>query len=233
MTRIRVALVLAAVMWTASTMLAGGWAVITLEQLPDRIQTGQKLPLTFTVRQHGMNPLGGLSPRVEASAGAARVSAAAAAGPQTGQYIANLTLPSAGEWSITIYSGFGNSRLTLLPLTAVNSDGLSRAAAPSQAELGRRLFVAKGCVTCHGNALNTPNDSLNVGPVLIAKKYRDEFLARVLENPSATLPPSRLPVGAMPNLNLHPKEIAALVAFINDGMPSATTAHHQRSRRRE
>ncbi|MGB2716638.1 MAG: cytochrome c [Vicinamibacterales bacterium] len=228
MTRIRVALVAAAILAAASTMRAGGWAVITLQQLPDLIQAGQTVPLTFTVRQHGVTPLGGLSPRVEASAGGARVSAAAVAGPQTGQYTANLTLPNRGEWSITIHSGFGNSKLTLLPVTAVDSNGLSRAAAPSPIELGRHLFVAKGCVTCHSNALNTPNDTLNVGPVLIAKKYRDEFLARVLENPSATLPPSRLTVGAMPNLNLLPKEIAALVAFINEGMPSVMTAQRQR-----
>jgi mono/diheme cytochrome c family protein len=225
MTRVRIALVLAGLMWTASTMLAGGWAVITVEDLPDVIEAGKTLPLTFTVRQHGTHSLAGLSPRVEAVIGSTKVSAAAAPAAKTGQYTANLTLPHAGDWSITIYSGFMTSKLSLLPIEAVARSSSHIAA--SSAELGRRLFVAKGCVTCHSNNMNSANESLNVGPALIAKKYQDDFLARVLENPSV-LPPSRLPAGSMPNLNLQSKEITALVAFINEGMPSATTAQRQR-----
>lgn len=226
MTRLRIVLVLAGLVWTASTMLAGGWAVITVEDLPDAIEARKSMPLTFTVRQHGMHALGGLSPRVVAVAGSTSVSAAAVAGAKTGQYVAHITLPHSGEWSITIHSGFITSKLTLLPIKAVDAGVASRALAGP--ELGRRLFVAKGCVTCHNNNVSSANESLNVGPVLIAKKYRDDFLARVLENPSAALPPSRVPVGTMPNLNLQPKEITALVAFINEGMPSAITAQRQR-----
>ena len=228
MIRLRIALVLAGILLTAATMLAGGWAVITLENLPDVLPAGKAVPLMFTVRQHGTHPLPGLSPRGVATAGAAQVSAGAVPTHKAGQYVANVTLPHKGDWSVTIHSGFGNSKLILLPLTVVDSNASSQPATPSQPELGRRLFVAKGCVTCHSNNVNSLNDSLAVGPALIPQKYRDEFLARVLENPSAALPPSRLPVGSMPNLNLQPKEITALVAFINDGMPSAMTAHRQK-----
>ncbi len=227
MTRVRIALAVAGLLWTASTMLAGGWAVITVEDLPDSLETGKRVSLTFTVRQHGVHPLANLSPRIEATAGAAKVSAAATAGRIAGQYVANVTLPHAGEWSITIHSGFGNSKLTLLPVKVTGSAASSRRDTASHAELGRRLFVAKGCVTCHSNSVKSPNESLNAGPVLIPNKYRDDFLARVLENPSAALPPSRVPVGPMPDLNLQPKEITALVAFINGGMSSASPAQKQ------
>jgi hypothetical protein len=48
------------------------------------------------------------------------------------------------------------------------------------------------------------------------EKYQDEFLSRILANPSATLPP-RPQFPQMPDLNLQPGEISALVAFINSG----------------
>ena len=40
-------------------------------------------------------------------------------GKETGRYAATLTVQSAGSWTITIKSGFGNSELTLLPIVAV------------------------------------------------------------------------------------------------------------------
>lgn len=204
------------VLLSAAALNAGGWAVVTLDALPDRVEAGRPVPLTFMVRQHGTNPLAGLKPWIEASAGGSRVSSDATAATVTGRYTATLTLPRADDWSITIHSGFGGSKLTLLPLTVVEAGSGSQAAV-SGTEKGRRLFVAKGCVTCHVHDVTTSNDSLKVGPALVPKKYQDEFLARVLENPAATLPRSQLPVGQMPNLNLQPQEISALVAFINHG----------------
>jgi mono/diheme cytochrome c family protein len=217
MTRVRFPmLLLAAVVLSVSTMFAGGWAVVTLDELPERIEAGRALPLTFMVRQHGTRPLTGLSPSIEASTGTRKVSASAKAGAREGQYTASLTLPHPGEWSITIHSGFMTSKLTLLPLTVVDAASGVQASV-SGAEKGRQLFVAKGCVTCHAHDVATPNHSLRLAPALIPQKYQDEFLARVLENPAATLPPSRTQFPGMPNYNLQPREVSALVAFINHG----------------
>jgi len=47
----------------------GGWAVITVEQLPDYVTAGQPVTLTFTVRQHGVTRLSGLKPSIEARSG--------------------------------------------------------------------------------------------------------------------------------------------------------------------
>jgi cytochrome c2 len=115
---------------------------------------------------------------------------------------------------ITINSGFIDSRLTLLPITAVEPGvGVPPLSA---IELGQQLFVAKGCVTCHPNNLSASNVSLTVGPQLVPQKYQDEHLTRILANPAATLP-RRTEFAVMPDLNLKPEEIAALVAFLNTG----------------
>jgi len=45
---------------------AGGWAVITLDDLPDHAVAGKPIKLVFVVRQHGRTLLTGLQPRVRA-----------------------------------------------------------------------------------------------------------------------------------------------------------------------
>ena len=217
MTRFRFPLLMsAAIAAAATTMSAGGWAVVTLNELPDRFEAGRAVPLTFMVRQHGVSPMTGLSPSIEASYKDVKVSAAATATAKTGEYRANLTLPTSGEWTITVHTGFLGSKLTLLPVSVVTAGApaVETASRGSLTEHGRRLFVAKGCVTCHAQAQEMSTPALNIGPAIVAQKYRDEFLARVLENPSAALP-RRTPNAEMPNLNLQPREIAALVAYIN------------------
>jgi hypothetical protein len=204
----------AAVMLVTATMNAGGWAVVTVDDLPARIDAGRPLALTFTVRQHGRTPLGGLKASLDATSGSLKVAAQAVASQKPGQYTATIVVPGAGEWIVTIDSGFLGSRLTLLPLIAVEPG----APAPvlSREAQGQQLFVAKGCVTCHANDVASSNTSLRLAPRLMPQKYQDEFLSRILANPSATLPP-RFEFPQMPNLDLQPGEISALVAFINSG----------------
>jgi len=217
MTRKYFALMLtAAVVLVTATMNAGGWAVVTVDDLPSRVEAGKPLALTFTVRQHGVTPTPGLKPMVDAVSGGARVTASAAAAQKDGQYAATITLPSAGKWVVTINSGFVDSKLTLLPLTAIAPG--TQAPPLSPADQGQHLFVAKGCVTCHENNVGSPNVSTRVGPQLIPRKYQDDYVARILANPSATLPP-RADGLRMPDLNLKQGEIAALVAFINGPAP--------------
>src|SRR5260370_1060021 len=62
----------ALVLLAAIAALFGGWAVITVEDLPDYLVAGQPVSLTFTVRQHGVRPLEAVAPTVEARSGAGR-----------------------------------------------------------------------------------------------------------------------------------------------------------------
>src|SRR6059058_6668777 len=97
----------------------GGWAVITVEQLPDFVTAGRPVTLAFTVRQHGVTRLSGLKPSIEARSGDVTTTAAASPGRETGQYVSTLSLPRAGEWTITIHSGFLDRQVTLLPLSVI------------------------------------------------------------------------------------------------------------------
>ena len=182
---------------------AGGWAVITVDDLPDVAEAGKPVVLSYMVRQHGMSPLDRLNGEIEATAG--KLTARRSVGPLTssrGHYRASITLPSAGEWAITIRSGFGKSDLTLLPLTVVAAG--ERLVRPvSDVDRGRRLFVAKGCETCHVQ--------IDVGPKLDGKRFDSTYIAGFLANPK----PPQAGKPAMPNLGLEQREIASLVAYLN------------------
>jgi cbb3-type cytochrome c oxidase subunit III len=200
---------------TLVTLLAldfGGWAVITVEDLPDQVVVGQPVTLDFTVRQHGRTLLSDLNARVVAAAGGERVSATAQPGSSAGRYRATITLPHTGAWSLTIFSGFGNNNVTLMPLPAVNPG--QPAATIAADERGRRLFVAKGCLTCHVHPEVPGSGLVQVGPDLTGRRFTGDYLQRFLADPNIAA--TRGPNGfAMPDLGLAPREIAALAAFIN------------------
>ena len=196
---------------TLVTTHAGGWAVVTVEDLPEQFVAGQPTTLTFSVRQHGMRLLGGLTAGVSARSGS-RVVEAAAKPKDTGYYAATVTLPAPGEWTVTIHSGFMTSAAQLLPVNVVTP--ASAASAPPPEHRGRQLFVAKGCNACHyhGSITTPPNGPASLGADLTDKRYSDVLLAKILTDPSIL--PAAGPFG-MPNLNLRQQEVAALIAFIN------------------
>jgi cytochrome c553 len=210
-------LLIAAVTIAGSAFAFGGWAVITVRDVPDHLTVGQPTTIAFSVRQHGQTPLGGLVPSIEArqaSAGAgAFVRGAVRAGAKDGEYVGTLAVPKAGEWRVTIRSGFGRSDLALLPLQA--TDGRGAVAALTAAERGRHLFVAKGCVMCHERAGLETKPMAAVAPDLTGRTFDPAYLALWLANPRIR-PPTK-GYGEMPNLGLSQQEIAALSAFINDG----------------
>jgi hypothetical protein len=203
----------AIVLLPAIPFLAGGWAVTTVEDLPDYAVAGRPLTLTFTVRQHGFRPIDGLTPRVEALGSELKTYGAVGAGSASGRYTTRITLPRAGDWIITIHSGFGNSRTTLMPLTAIAPGSLAPPSV-SDAEQGRRLFAAKGCFTCHVE--------VRAGPDLFAKRYTREYVSQVVADPERVFA-GRQGTAQMPNLNLKRREIAALAAYLsaNKGVAAA------------
>jgi mono/diheme cytochrome c family protein len=192
----------------------GGWASITLESLPDHLVAGQPVELTYTVRQHGFEPMRGLNGRIEARSGTLSLNVASqAAGP--GQYTATLTVPEPGEWTITIFSGFyAKSFTTLMPIRAIAA-GAAAPAPRAAADRGRRLFVAKGCITCHTHRQVQPA-LVDVGPELSQRRFEADYLSRFLADPAREL--ARRNSGKeMPNLHLKAQEIELLVAFLNGG----------------
>ena len=193
-------------------LAVGGWAAITVEDLPDHVVAGRPVQLEFTVRQHGVEPVSGLEPQVEVRGRGAPMRAVAAPAGAAGRYRATLTLPEPGDWTLTIHSGFGKSRVTLLPITAVAPGAVP--AALSDAERGRRLFVSKSCVSCHLHRAVAGSGTYEVGPELTERPLERDYLARYLADPSISSSNRARGDGAMPDLDLDQAEIGALVAFL-------------------
>jgi len=289
--RFRVALSLALLLVVAfvTPVLAGGWAVITLDTLPSGVIAGEPITVGFMVLQHGKMPLADLYPTVTAqlSDSESFVVKAEAQG-EPGHYTAVLNFPKEGNWQWSIQAFTMDQampelsvaapmvasatpmpskvNLTSLMLVArisvlvVGLAGLviafrrkSRLAigvtvlclllglisfvtgsslpvgveaqsnpsveasdntSISQIELGRRLFIAKGCITCHVNSKVekvSTHWTIDMGAPNLSNFSADpDYLKKWLFNPSAVKPATQ-----MPDLNLSENEIQALVAFIN------------------
>ena len=199
----------------------GGWCVITVDDLPDHAVAGAPVNLSFAVRQHGVSLMSDISPEVVAKSKSGEVKAAATAG-QRDRYRASLTLPRAGDWTITIRSGFMNNSLTLVPIKVVEP-GTAAPTPLTDVERGMRLFVAKGCVTCHSLEETSAWNSIPVGPALTGRRYVAEVLAGFLADPERSpLARNSRSTERMPNLGLKEREIASLVAFINSNGTAAS-----------
>jgi cytochrome c551/c552 len=197
---------LALVAIPATVGWTGGWAVVTVKEVPDQVVVGKPVTLTWVVRQHGVQKLSGLDGRVEASAGLLKSNVNADARPtgREGEYTATLTLPTTGDWKVSVHSGFGSSK-AVVEMMAV--DAKASAAVIADADRGKRLFAAKGCVTCHVD--------IKVGPSLEGKRYEASRLTAFLSNPTKGFWGNTGNTNTMPNLELQPKEISALVAYVN------------------
>ncbi|MDB4891370.1 MAG: hypothetical protein JWL61_3225 [Gemmatimonadetes bacterium] len=196
----------------------GGWAVITVDDLPDYIVAGKATDIGFVIRQHGVSPLSGISPRVTMKAGDAEVSAMARPVGDKGHYLASLTVPRGGDYSVRIQSGFGSSENTLLPVHAIAA-GAQPPRPLAEPDRGHRLFFAKGCVTCHVRG-SEGMDGIKAGPDLTGRRYPPDYVAKFLADPDKSpLSKSNTTMARMPKLDLKDHEIASLVAFINSEGP--------------
>ena len=194
---------LAALAIVPLTAAFGGWAVVTVASLPDYAVAGQPLRLEFTIRQHGFTLLTDLSPTVDAAGGSSVAARPLAA---KGHYEATVVVPAANPTSVTINSGFGNSRVTLLPINVVAA-GATAPVPLADADRGRRLFVAKGCFNCHTHRDVDLRPIGPIGPDLTDRHLPVEYLRQQISNPRDEK--------KMPNLELQPAEVAAITAFLS------------------
>ena len=291
--RSRIALVLALLLSLilAVPVFAGGWAIISLDELPTNVIAGEPLRVGFTVLQHGQTPMTGLTPTISVSLpNEAEFVVNAKPDGKPGHYNATLIFPKEGDWNWSIQAFTMNQKMPVLsvvvplkgqpvsdaepvvnaspfsPLLVIRLSVLgigivglvlamrrkSRFAmvltglcllvgigsfvmAPavpsveaqsksslevmskssiSQVELGRQLFIAKGCITCHANAkVGKYSDygNIDVGaPNLTNFSANPKSLRLWLKDPSAVKSDTW-----MPNLDLSDAEIEALIAFIN------------------
>jgi hypothetical protein len=195
----------------AGFVTMGGWAVVTVKDLPEYFVAGQQYTIEFQVRQHGRTLLSGLRPQLVMN----DVTIPAVPRSSEGTYAATFTAPAPGQLSLTIRSGFGNTELHLYPETVVAA-GTSRPAIVAR-DRGQMLFVAKGCNTCHSNIdlVNRPDNqaALTVGPELGGRHLARELVIQKLKNPASQI---------MPDLGLSDAEASVIAAFLG-GERAATT----------
>ena len=290
--RISIALATALSLMLVLPVFAGGWAVITLDELPTGIVAGEPFTVGFTVLQHGRTPMTGLYPTITANLDKETefVMDAAPEG-KPGHYTATLTFPKEGEWrwsiqaftmdqtmpvlsvatpsvasanqpvvriepvapsipwllivrSLAVVGGLAGMALVFrrrsrwavaLTVTCLlvgaasfmagstvpaveaqsaSSSDVSSGSSVAQVDLGRKLFVAKGCITCHYNSKVVTSSeywTIDIGaPNLSTFSATPEVLRLRLKDPTSVKSDTK-----MPNLNLSDAEIEALVAFIN------------------
>jgi hypothetical protein len=204
-----------ALAFTGDLML-GGWAAITVENPPLSVESGSRYRMEFTIRQHGVEPMSGLKPEVSFRAtGGDVTSVQAAPAGKAGRYISTIPVPAGDALDLRISAGWHEANLALMPVAIVPKGGTPPVLAA--AEWGRRLFVAKGCGTCHLNGdvpefTSLANRSFKVGPELTGRRLDAAYVRQRITDPMSL--PALTRWDRMPRLGLSASETDALVALI-------------------
>jgi hypothetical protein len=105
---------------------AGGWATLTLDEYPTNVVAGESFQIGFTILQHGVTPVTGITPTISGklTGGKESISVMAVEEGEDGHYVASLNFPKAGEWSWKIDS-FG---VQVMPDLSVAEPALAQTA---------------------------------------------------------------------------------------------------------
>ena len=187
----------------------GGWSVATLDEWPTQVVANQPFTISYSLRQHGVRLLRNQFGRAifeQPVQGALPLTFEVRPTHSEGHYTATITLPSAGQWQWQLHA-FGQHAMPPITVHAGPPSAGQPFETPHSAALGRILFVAKGCSSCHRHEASPGGYS--EGPPLPNRTLTAEFLRQWLGDPKSLLPTTR-----MPNLGLQPGEIEALTAFL-------------------
>ena len=119
--------------------LAGGWALTSFDELPSEFEAGASYDLTYTVLQHGVNPVdvGQSEVRVKGANGDVTTFVATRL-PEKGRYQVIVTFPEAGLWTWEVTQGdFGSH-----PIGPISVSPGAGAAVATASALGWLLPVA-------------------------------------------------------------------------------------------
>ncbi len=192
-----------------SEIQAGGWATAVLNHLPEFAVRDKPVKITFSIKQHGVHPLKELTVHIlarnEATGEKQRFAVSELA---DGLYTSELRFSSPGFWDWEIKSIWPGP--SAMPQIEVIESSTSPVHETTSYQLGAKLFVAKGCIQCHGNARISENvKSFQIAIDLTNYAASAQFLHLWLQSPKAVRPDSK-----MPAQNLSKDEIDALTAFL-------------------
>ncbi len=166
--RTSVLLALAASAVAIAPALAGGWATVSVDQGSIAgWRPGMPQDVQVTLLQHGLTPVNDGEVRftlTNASSGETATGTARSAGD--GRWIATLTVPSAGDWALTVsHSGLETTQGGRIPITI----GAGAAAAPATPAAAGAGVPAVVLVLLLGVALAAMGA---VGVILVARPER-------------------------------------------------------------
>jgi len=222
----------AVLLMAAAPAMRGGWAVLTVHDLPESVVAGERVTLTFSLRQHGEEMLAGREPTLQLRSGGllgSRQRVAAERTRQPGVYRATFAVPDGEKLMVRVDTDFHGWHVDLWPIAVRASAAASNVSlasgghaseAPGQ-ERGRALFIAKGCVGCHTNnddAQLEDYPQMRVGPELGGRSFPVDFLVRKMTD-AASLRPEQPRFGAriavMPQLEVSADEARAIAGYLN------------------
>jgi Cytochrome c len=148
-------------------VFAGGWAVITLDELPSGVVAGEPLAVGFTVLQHGKTPMTDLEPTVTASLSNNKpLTFFAIAEGKPGHYTATLTFPEEGNWEWSIQAFTMNQKMPLFSVVSSGAASVSQSVAkvePAKPAISSLLVVGILAV------------SIGFAGLLVAFRYKSRF----------------------------------------------------------
>ena len=125
-------------------VLAGGWAVITLDELPSNLVAGKPFTIGFTVLQHGRTPMTDLYPKITATLNKEQelVMDAKPEG-KPGHYVAAVTLPKEGEWQWSVQAFTMDQKMPTLSVAAASTVSGSEPVVPIKAQATPTLMIVR------------------------------------------------------------------------------------------
>ena len=127
--RLRLAIFLTLLMMVVAVfpVFAGGWAVITLDELTSGVVAGEPFTIGFTVLQHGRTPMTDLEPTVTAQlANGEKLTFFATPEGKPGYYTATLTLPESGDWEWSIQAFTMDQKMPMLNIATSSNATLTQ-----------------------------------------------------------------------------------------------------------
>jgi mono/diheme cytochrome c family protein len=146
-----IGLLLVGLFINAGSAQAGGWATLTLSELPEEVMAERPFTIEFSVRAHGQTLIPGLDATVAAvhQASGTKVVAEAKDASEAGFYTATIALPKSGEWHWEI-TAFGPHSMPPLMVNEVEAvvgrGGVEETAVAWQLIIG--WTAAVGAILC-------------------------------------------------------------------------------------
>ena len=125
--RIAIGLALFLALGVANPVFAGGWAVVTLDELPSNVVAGEPIRIGFTVLQHGKTRMTNLEPSITAKLSfVEKLVVHAESEGKPGHYAATITFPKEGEWEWSIQAFTMDQPMPVLSVAAPSATSASQ-----------------------------------------------------------------------------------------------------------